>query len=109
MSLNIYIIAEYNMSRLLLIKTKNNMANTSKTARKTAKIVKPLYAVSALTKNSSANLWVVFPAGSTSRGLVYSSTLSRDTVRNAARKAWGITDISNVRSRRVKSYRKFTK
>jgi len=88
---------------------------TSKTAKtvtpsktKTAKTVKALYPVSGLTKNSSANLWVVFPAGSTSKGLVYSSTLSRDTVRNAAGKTLGI-HMNETRSRRVKSFRKISK
>lgn len=84
------------------------MSNMSKTSKR-SKTVKPLYAVSALTKNSNSNLWVVFPSGYTSQGLVYSSTLSRDTVRNASRKVWGMSNINDVRSRRVSSFRKFTK
>lgn len=88
--------------------SKSKVSLRSKTARKTAKTVKALYPVSRLTKNSSSNLWVTFPAGKTSKGLVFSSTLSRDTVRNASRKAFGVS-ISAVRSRRVKSFRKVSK
>lgn len=75
---------------------------------KSTKTVKPLYAATALTKNSSAKLWVVFPKDKTSRGLVYSSTLSRDNVRTYAYKALGV-EFNDVRSRRVSSFRKFTK
>lgn len=77
-------------------------------ARKTATPVKALYAVSALTKKTASNLWVVFPVGNTSKGLVYSSTVSRDNVRNSARKTFGAVSISGIRARRVKSFRTFT-
>lgn len=90
---------------------KAKMSKSSKPASKSAKnskSVKALYPVSRLTKNSSSNLWVVFPAGKTSKGLVYSSTLTRDAVRNASRKAFGV-DITAVRSRRVKNFRKISK
>jgi len=87
------------------------MSKSSKPASKsakTSKTVKALYPVSRLTKNSSANLWVTFPAGKTSKGLVYSSTLTRDAVRNSARKAFGV-NITAVRSRRVSNFRKMSK
>lgn len=80
----------------------------SKPATKTAKSVKALYSVSRLTKSTNANLWVTFPAGKTSRGLVFSSTLTRDAVRNASRKSFGV-NITEVRSRRVRSFRKISK
>lgn len=88
---------------------KSTKSNKSSKATKVAtKTVKSLYPVSSLTKNSKSNLWVAFPAGNTSRGLVFSSLLTRDAVRNATAKAFG-TQMSNIRSRRVKSFRKVTK
>jgi hypothetical protein len=84
------------------------MGASSKTARKTAKTVKALYPVSRLTKSTNSNLWVTFPAGKESKGLVFSSTLSRDTVRNATAKTLGV-HMNEIRSRRVKSFRKVSK
>lgn len=72
----------------------NNMSTSSKSS------IKPLYAASQLTKNSSKNLWVVFPAGKPAKGLVFSSVLNRDTVRSVGAKALGI-DREDTRSRRV--------
>jgi len=79
------------------------MTKPSKKGSKNQEI-KPLYKASKLTKNSSKDLWVAFRAGSTPKasGLVYSSTLTRDTVRNAARKVFN-TDMQEVRSRRVRN------
>lgn len=89
--------------------TKSTKSNKSSKATKVAtKSVKSLYPVSRLTKNSKSNLWVAFPAGNTSRGLVFSSLLTRDAVRTATAKALG-TPQNDIRSRRVKSFRKVTK
>lgn len=79
---------------------------TAKTVKSSKKEVSALYPVSKLTKNSSKNLWVTFVAGKPSKGLVFSSVLSRDTVRNTAAKKLG-TQMSDIRSRRVASYRRF--
>lgn len=68
---------------------------------KTKKSVKPLYKATDLTKKSNGKLWVAFKSGSTpSKGIVYSSTLSRDNVRVAASKAFEVK-IQDVRARRV--------
>lgn len=87
---------------------KKSTPSASSNTRKSVKSVKALYAVSALTKNSNANLWVAFPAGKTSKGLVFSSTLTRDKVRNEMSKNTGIK-IQDIRAKRVRSFRKATK
>lgn len=98
----------FNQKQTKMKKT-TSMSNTSvktKTAsKKAAKTIKALYPVSRVTKSTNSNLWVTYPAGNTSKGLVFSSTLTRDAVRNASRKAFGV-NITEVRSRRVKSFRK---
>lgn len=79
------------------------------TVKSTTKTVKSLYSATTLTKKSNSKLWVAFAAGKNpSTGLVYSSTLSRDTVRNAARKVLGLP-IQSVRSRRVENLTSRTK
>ncbi len=50
-------------------------------------------------------MWVTFRAGRMSDGYVYSSTLTRDEVRNATAKQLGVA-IQDIRSRRVSNYRK---
>ena len=63
----------------------------------------PMYKASQLTKNSSKDLWVAFPAGSTPKnGLVYGSKLTRDRVRSLASKEFNVR-IQEIRSRRVKN------
>ena len=76
------------------------MTKTKKSSSKNE--IKSMYNASKLTKNSSRNLWVVFPAGTSPKndGLVYSSTLSRDSVRYAGSKRFKIA-MNDVRSRRV--------
>lgn len=70
-----------------------------------AKSIKPLYTSNKLTKNSKPEMWVTFRAGRMSDGYVYSSTLTRDEVRNATAKQLGVA-IQDIRSRRVSNYRK---
>ena len=72
---------------------------------KSKKSIVSMYPASRLTKNSSRELWVTFPAYNPNRGLVFSSTLTRDQVRRKASKELGVA-FENVRSRRVPSYRK---
>lgn len=82
---------------------KQNKTKVSSTKSTTAKkkSVKPLYNASTLTKKSNSKLWVAFASGKTPEtGLVYSSTLSRDTVRNVTAKSLGLP-MSSVRARRV--------
>lgn len=82
------------------------MTKTTKTT-KTSSNVKSLYSASKLTKNSTKNLWVVYPAGDEPKnGLVFSSTLTRDNVRNAGRKELGLYFTQDVRARRVSNMSK---
>jgi hypothetical protein len=76
------------------------MTKTKKSSSKNE--IKPMYNASKLTKNSSRNLWVVFPAGTSPKndGLVYSSTLSRDKVRSLCARALNM-NTQDIRSRRV--------
>ena len=67
--------------------------------------VKPMYNTSEITNRTNANLWVTFVSGAPTKGLVYSSTLSRDEARNASSRMFG-TSIQNIRSQRVKTFRK---
>lgn len=66
--------------------------------------MKPMYQVSEITNRTNKNLWVVFPVNNPNMGVVYSMTFTRDQVRCAGRKLFG-TDISNIRSQRVSTYR----
>lgn len=88
--------------------SKSASKKSSSKAKKASKTssVKPLYPVSKMKKSTSAKLWVSYPKGNTSNAYVYSSTLSRDAVRNATRKLTGATAIDGIRARRVSSYRK---
>lgn len=70
----------------------------------TTKSIKSLYPATRVTKSTAKKLWVAFPEGNPEKGLVYSSKLSRDTVRNAASKVFGVA-MSEVRSRRVENLR----
>jgi len=67
--------------------------------------IKAMYTVSQITNRTNKNLWVAFPAGQTSNGLVFSMSFTRDEVRNAMSKIVG-TNISNIRSQRVSTFRK---
>lgn len=67
--------------------------------------MKPKYKVSEITNRTNKNLWVVFPANKSKKGIVYASTYSRDYVRNAASKVFN-TSISDIRSQRVSNFRK---
>jgi hypothetical protein len=67
--------------------------------------MKSMYNVSEITNRTNKNLWVVFQAGHENSGLVFSMVYSRDQVRNAFSKIVG-TNISNIRSRRIKNFRK---
>ena len=70
-----------------------------------AKNITSMYPATQLTKNSSRELWVTFPASRPSSALVFSSVLSRDQVRRKAAKELGVA-FEDVRSRRVPQYRK---
>lgn len=89
---------------------KSTTKSTTKTAMPTSvkikgRTVKAMYKTSEITNRTNGNLWVTFEAGSPKRGLVYSMTLTRDEARNASSKMLG-TSIQNIRSQRVKTYRK---
>ena len=71
-----------------------------------------MYPATQLTKNSSRELWVTFPASRPSSALVFwlvlaplPAILSRDQVRRKAAKELGVA-FEDVRSRRVPQYRK---
>lgn len=67
--------------------------------------MKPMYNVNEITNRTNKNLWVVFPEGQESNGIVYSMVFSRDQVRCAGRKMFN-TNMANIRSQRVSTYRK---
>lgn len=83
-------------------KTTSSMPTSVKVKGRT---IKPMYRTSEITNRTNKKLWVTFMAGSTTNGLVYSMTLTRDEARNAASKMFG-TSITNIRSQRVSTYRK---
>ncbi len=89
---------------------KNSNSTAGKTARKVGRPVskenarvKPLYPVSRLSKYASKQLWVAYPTSNPSNGLVYSSSLSRDKVRNATAKLNGAS-IQSISACRVSFY-----
>lgn len=69
--------------------------------------MKAMYRSSEITSRTNGNLWVVFESGKPTSGLVFSMVYTRDEVRNAMRKLTG-TSISNIRSQRVRNYRKIS-
>ena len=86
-------------------KTKTTKATMPTSVKIKGRTVKPMYNTSEITTRTNGNLWVTFESGTPKKGLVYSSTLSRDEARNAASKMYG-TSIQNIRSQRVKTFRK---
>lgn len=86
-------------------KTMPKAKNSTKGAKKQ---VTPLYKVKQVTKNSDRKLWVAFKKGRPTNGLVFSSVLTRDAVRNATRKIMGLPTISDIRSCRLSTFRKRT-
>jgi hypothetical protein len=95
----LYLYKYYNLK--LNLKTKTMSQTKTKT-------VKPLYPVSRLTKNSNSKLWVAFPVNRETKGLVYSSTLTRDQVRRNVATVMGISK-DDVRSVTVRTYRRRSK
>jgi hypothetical protein len=89
----------YNCNSIVNNLKQNKMSTTRKT-----KAIKPLYSATNLKKTSAKNLWVTFVAGDERNAQVFTSTLTRDAVRNNARKYFGV-NMSDVRARRVTSYR----
>ena len=89
--------------------TKSKMASKTIQMPATAKVngqsVKAMYRVSEITNRTNKNLWVVFEAGNVSNGLVFSMVYDRNTVRNVMSKIVG-TNIQNIRSQRVSTFRK---
>lgn len=82
-------------------------ATILKSVKVKGKLIKPLYTASEITSRTNGNLWTVFEANNTNKAIVYSMTLTRDEVRNAASKYFG-TNITNIRSKRVKRFRTVT-
>lgn len=68
------------------------------------KNMRPMYEVKDITNRTNKNLWVVYPTGQESKGIVYSMVYSRDEVRSAGRLAFN-QPIQNIRSRRVGTWR----
>lgn len=66
--------------------------------------VKVMYRTSEITNRTNKDLWITYPAGRVSEGIVLSSSLTRDEARNAARLMFG-QPIQTIRSQRVKTYR----
>ena len=89
--------------------TKGKMASRTIQMPASAKVngqsIKAMYRVSEITNRTNKNLWVVFEAGNESNGLVFSMVFDRNTVRNAMSKIVG-TNIQNIRSQRVSTFRK---
>jgi hypothetical protein len=86
-------------------KTTTKTIQIPATARVNGQNIKAMYRVSEITNRTNKNLWVVYEAGNESNGLLFSMVHNRDTVRNAMSKIVG-TNIQNIRSRRVSTFRR---
>lgn len=82
------------------------MPKAKSSTKSAKKEIKPLYKVTAATKNSDRKLWVTFKKGRPTAGFVFSSVLTRDAVRNATRKIMGLPNVNDVRSCRLATFRK---
>lgn len=89
-------------------KAKNSTKGAKTSTKGAKKQVAPLYKVKQATKNSDRKLWVAFEKSRPTNGLVFSSVLSRDAVRNATRKIMGLPTINDIRSCRLSTFRKRT-
>lgn len=69
------------------------------------KNIKVMYNTSEITNRTNGNLWVTFVKNEPATGIVLSMVLSRDEAKNATAKMFG-TNITNIRSQRVKTFRK---
>jgi len=86
-------------------KTKTTKATMPTSVKIKGRTVKAMYNASEITTRTNGNLWVTFESGTPTKGLVYTGTLSRDQARSAASRMLG-TNIQNIRSQRVKTFRK---
>lgn len=68
------------------------------------KNIKVMYNTSEITNRTNGNLWVTFVKNEPANGIVLSMVLSRDSARNATSKMFN-TNITNIRSMRVSTYR----